>query len=54
VTVDDGYLRGYLAALEQLRDGYGLRDDISVMSVARNAEIFRVKKFNKRYIKSVA
>lgn len=44
VTVDDGYLRGYLAALAQLRDGYGLRDDISVMLVARNAEIFRVKK----------
>jgi uncharacterized protein (TIGR00255 family) len=44
VTVDDGYLRGYLAALAQLRDGYGLRDDISVMSVARNAEIFRIKK----------
>ena len=44
VTLDDGYLRGYLAALERLRDGYALRDDISVMSVARNSEIFRIKK----------
>ncbi len=44
VVLDDGYLRGYLAALTQLRDGYGLADDISVMTVARNSEIFRVKK----------
>ena len=44
IFLDDGYLRGYLAALASLRDGYGLRDDISVMTVARNTEIFRVKK----------
>ncbi len=35
VTVDDGYVKGYLAALHRLRDEYGLRDDISVMSLAR-------------------
>ena len=40
-TVDDGYLRGYLKALEQLRDGYGLADDISVMRVAANPAVFR-------------
>ncbi len=44
ISVDEGYLRGYLQALEVLRDRYGLRDDISVMSVARNSEIFRVQK----------
>ncbi len=44
ILLDDGYLRGYLAALAQLRDGYCLKDDISVMTVARNSEIFRVKK----------
>ena len=44
VAVDDGYLKGYLEALYHLRDVYGLRDDISVMSVARNSEIFRVNK----------
>ena len=44
ISVDDGYLAGYLDALYQLRDRYGLRDDISVMSVARNQEIFKVKK----------
>lgn len=44
VAIDEGYLKGYLAALETLRDKFGLADDISVMSVARNQEIFRVKK----------
>lgn len=44
IALDEGYLRGYLAALETLRDSYGLRDDISVMSVAANRDLFQVKK----------
>ncbi len=44
IALDEGYLKGYLAALERLRDEYGLRDDISVMSVARNQNLFLVKK----------
>ena len=44
IAIDEGYLKGYLGALCRLRDEYGLSDDISVMSVARNQEIFRVKK----------
>ncbi len=44
ITLDEGYLRGYLAALHKLRDQYGLADDISVMSVAANRDIFLVKK----------
>lgn len=44
IALDDGYLRGYLDALYRLRDDYGLRDDISVMTVARNSELFRVTK----------
>ncbi|MBQ9796526.1 MAG: YicC family protein [Clostridia bacterium] len=44
ITTDDGYIKGYLEALYTLRDKYGLRDDISVMTVARNPEIFQVKK----------
>lgn len=44
VAIDEGYLKGYLDALYRLRDGFGLRDDISVMTVARNQDIFRVKK----------
>jgi uncharacterized protein (TIGR00255 family) len=44
ITTDDGYIKGYLEALYTLRDKYGLRDDISVMTVARNTEIFQIKK----------
>ena len=44
ITADEGYLKGYLDALYTLRDKYGLRDDISVMSVARNHDIFQIKK----------
>ena len=44
ITPDEGYLQGYLDALYTLRDKYGLRDDISVMSVARNHDIFQIKK----------
>ena len=44
IALDEGYLRGYLAALHRLRDEYGLRDDISVMSVARTPEVLTVKK----------
>lgn len=44
ISLDESYLKGYLRALETLRDTYGLRDDISVMTVARNPELFSVKK----------
>ena len=44
VALDEGYLKGYLEALYRMRDGYGLRDDISVMSVARNQSLFLVQK----------
>ncbi len=44
ITADEGYLSGYLDALYTLRDKYGLRDDISVMTVARNHDIFQIKK----------
>ena len=44
VTADEGYLKGYLDALYTLRDKYNLRDDISVMTVARNHDIFQIKK----------
>ena len=42
IALDDEYLAGYLAALCRLRDDYGLKDDISVMSVAQNREVFTV------------
>ena len=44
IQLDEGYLQGYLQALYRLRDGYGLKDDISVMTVARNAELFLTRK----------
>ena len=44
ITADEGYLKGYLDALYTLRDKYNLRDDISVMTAARNHDIFQIKK----------
>jgi len=44
IALDPSYLRPYLNALYRLRDEYGLKDDISVMSVAANREIFTVTK----------
>jgi uncharacterized protein (TIGR00255 family) len=44
VSVDSSYAKGYIDALYLLRDEFGLSDDISVMTVARNQEIFKVKR----------
>ena len=44
VGLDSAYLESYLAALARLRDEFGLKDDISVMTVARNQEIFTYDK----------
>lgn len=44
ITVDEGYARAYISALKELSQKFGLTDDISVMSVARNSDIFIVKK----------
>ena len=44
ISVDSSYAKGYIDALYFLRDEFGLADDISVMTVARNQEIFKVKR----------
>ena len=44
VMLDKEAARSYLAALESLRDTFGLKDDISVMTVAQNHDLFTVKK----------
>ena len=44
VGIDAPYVESYIAALRTLVTDYGLRDDISVMSVARNQDIFTVCK----------
>lgn len=44
ITVDHAVADSYLAALYDLRDTYGLKDDISVMSVAANRDLFKIEK----------
>ena len=40
VGIDTAYAKSYIDALCALRDEFGLRDDISVMTVARNQDVF--------------
>ena len=40
VAVDEAFAESYIAALYSIRDRFGLRDDISVMTVAANRDIF--------------
>ena len=44
LDLDVAYAESYIAALCELRDKFSLKDDISVMSVARNQEVFRSTK----------
>lgn len=44
ITLDESYLRSYLAALDELARVSGARDDRSLMSLARNQELFRIKR----------
>ncbi|MBR3994439.1 MAG: YicC family protein [Clostridia bacterium] len=41
IAIDAPFVRGYLACLHELSEKYGLRNDISVMSVARNPDVFK-------------
>ena len=40
IRLDPDFAAAYLDALHQLRDTFGLKDDISVMTVARQNEVF--------------
>ena len=40
IAVDPAYTEAYVRALRTLRDEFGLTDDISVMSVAANRDVF--------------
>ena len=42
VDIDTSFAESYINALKKLRDTFGLNDDISVMTVAQNREIFTV------------
>ena len=44
VDLDETYTRSYISALRRLSEEFGLRDDLSVMSVAQNRDIFLVSK----------
>ncbi len=44
ISVDTALAGTYISALRELRDTFGLADDISVMTVARNSEIFNVRR----------
>ncbi len=44
ITPNIEYARTYVDALRRLADELDLRDDISVMAVARNPEVFSIKK----------
>ena len=44
VDLDLGYAESYISALRRLGDEFGLKDDLSIMTVARNQEIFRQKR----------
>ncbi len=43
-SVDEGYAAAYIAALRSLGEKFGLRDDVSIMSVARNSDVFVINK----------
>ena len=40
IAIDEGYAKQYISALRQLGEKFDLRDDISIMRVAQNKEIF--------------
>ena len=44
VTLNDGVLQGYLSAMRQMVEQYGVKDDISVSTVSRLPEVFVVEK----------
>lgn len=44
MILDTEATKSYIACLEQLRDTFGLKDDISVMRVAANHDLFTMKK----------
>ncbi len=43
ILLDENYARQYISALKRLQTLFELRDDISVMKVASNREIFSIK-----------
>lgn len=43
ISIDTAYAENYITALRTLKDTFGLKDDISVMTVAQNKDIFTLR-----------
>ena len=46
LDIDEAYAESYIEALRRLRDRFSLVDDISVMTVARNSDIFKTTRID--------
>ena len=44
ITIDEGYAQAYIQCLNMLAEKYALKNDISVMQVAQNRDIFVIRK----------
>ncbi len=44
ITIDEGYAEAYVKALRSLGEKFDLKDDISIMRVAQNHDIFVIRK----------
>jgi uncharacterized protein (TIGR00255 family) len=44
IALDEGYAAAYIKALKQLGSTFDLRDDVSIMTVAQNRDLFIVQK----------
>ena len=44
INIDEGYAEAYINALRSLGEKFGLHDDISIMRVAQNHDIFVIQK----------
>lgn len=44
IMLDEGYAASYLAALRELGKKFDLRDDVSIMTVAQNRDLFLIQK----------
>ena len=44
IVLDEGYAAAYIKALKQLGSAFDLRDDISIMTVAQNRDLFLIQK----------
>ena len=44
ITLNTSMVDGYLAAMKQLEETYGVRNDVSVMSLSRMPDVFSVEK----------